>query len=85
MSELTDEMLDRYYDTEFEELDVHLKATTCKVCKKKGLEWEMTPAGWRLFEGTQLHECIDPFKLVAAFEKTHPIHIKPGDRRRRVA
>lgn len=44
----------------------------CKYCNKPGLRWEQTPAGWRLFEGFVLHECIDPFKVVNNLEQTTP-------------
>lgn len=42
--------------------------TLCKVCGKI-VEWEMTPAGWRLFDAhNQLHECVDPFEVLRNLE-----------------
>lgn len=41
--------------------------TRCKLCHK-AVTWDMTPAGWRLFEGKNLHMCDDPFKVVRDLE-----------------
>ena len=49
--------------------DVQMRSAQCKVCKKRGLEWEMTPAGWRLFDGTQLHECFNAFDIAKKAEQ----------------
>ncbi len=44
----------------------------CKYCKKE-VVWEMTPAGWRLFdEGGSLHDCNDPFEIVRRLENDRP-------------
>lgn len=70
-------------------------ATHCKRCGQESLSWEMTPAGWRLMEGHEVHDCNDPFKIIADMDakkhrsdmfftsgKAQPIDIKPGDRRK---
>lgn len=42
----------------------------CRYCKNTNVEWEMTPAGWRLFnEDGSLHQCNDPFELVKKVER----------------
>lgn len=55
-----------------EDEGVNSRHPTCKYCNKPDLRWEMTPAGWRLFEGFNLHECINPFKVVSDLEKRTP-------------
>lgn len=68
MGEIADMHTDYFDECDLSE-EESLRSASCKVCKKRGLEWEMTPAGWRLFEGTQLHSCIDPFKLTKELEE----------------
>ncbi len=41
----------------------------CKYCGKENLEWEQTPAGWRLFENGKLHNCNDPFEITKEMER----------------
>lgn len=99
MGDIADEIVDRMmegneYDG-YEFYDGHT-SPACKVCHKTNLKWYMTPAGWRLFEGKQLHECADPFKIVAALEKKkrsnmfftsgmkNPIPLGKNERRRKV-
>lgn len=69
MGEIADMMIERMLD--FPEEDPHefKDEVQCKHCGSKSVRWEMTPAGWRLFNGTKLHECCDPFKLVEKLEK----------------
>lgn len=45
----------------------------CKYCSKQSLTWEMTPDGWRLFEGDEPHVCDNPQALAKGMEKLNSV------------
>lgn len=77
MGEIADYMIEQMQDDAERDLhefynEVEVK---CKYCGSHHVVWEMTPAGWRLFNTHSmyttgaLHECCDPFKIVKQLEK----------------
>jgi hypothetical protein len=63
------DMADRYSDYDADPEWEEPCEVTCKYCKSEHLEWEMTPAGWRLFEADgELHQCTDPFAVIKELE-----------------